>query len=68
MNKAFQKLASKIAKMEGKKKQVSIGNIREVLSCLTKLQANSIRKGHRTGTSPLVVLWELARKEVKKSK
>lgn len=34
-------LASRIAKLEGKKSQVSIGNIREVLSCICKLEAEA---------------------------
>lgn len=33
----MKKLSSKIAKMEGKKSQVSSGNIREVIKCLQEI-------------------------------
>lgn len=35
--KTFRELCSKIAKSEGKLKQVSIGNIREIMSLVSKL-------------------------------
>lgn len=35
----YHRIVSAISKLEGKKKQVSVGNIREVLACLVKLEA-----------------------------
>ncbi len=40
------KLASEISKLEGKKKQVSIGNIREVLRCLEVVIATEMAEGN----------------------
>lgn len=65
-NARFQKLASQIARLEGKKKQVSIGNIREVLSCLIKLEAKYYTRVNYSMPSPLDVLSRLADKENKK--
>lgn len=36
---SFQKIASRVAKLEGKKSQVQIGNIRETIRCLVQVLA-----------------------------
>lgn len=55
----FNKLCSLVAKKEGKKKQVSIGNVREVLSVLVHLEAC-----HRTkvnvSAGPMDCLWKMS--------
>ena len=52
----FQQLVSHLAKMEGKKKQVSVGNIREVLKCLVGLEAASRIQHEKLGISDLSAL------------
>lgn len=45
MKNARNKIASRIAKLEGKKVQVPIGNIREVLKLLVLMQAEALEHG-----------------------
>lgn len=59
------KLASEIAKREGKKKEVSIGNIREVLSILTDMEAEGVKIGENKPASPLNVLMNAAKRKRK---
>lgn len=57
------KLASLIAKNEGKKSEVSIGNIREILKVIAELEADNADRGEGTdnGKSPLRTLLAYAR-------
>jgi hypothetical protein len=54
----FQKLCSAIAKIEGKKSQVKIGDIREIVSTMAKLMAEDSRY--------LGVLWGMILREYAK--
>lgn len=51
----FQRIVSTIAKLEGKKRQVRIGDIREVIKCLVVIEAASRIKRAIDGgfTSPV---------------
>lgn len=64
----FNKIASAISKLEGKKGQVSIGNIREVLSCLTILEANQVLKGGPAAKNPMKTLKKISNKKVIETK
>jgi hypothetical protein len=54
----FNQLAIKIAKLEGKKSQTSIANIREILSILVKLHEEHLNG--ETPFSPIVELTAIA--------
>ncbi len=60
----FSAICSKVAKMEGKKKEVPVGNIREVVSCLVRLETDHILAGGPVKSSPLKELKRLAKKAV----
>lgn len=40
------KLASRIAALEGKKSEVSIGNIREVIRCIVEIELEDLKSGN----------------------
>ena len=64
----LRKLASMLAKKEGKKSQVAIGNIRELLSNLIELEIEHI-KNAEDGITPLSLLVvEASNRAAKKSK
>jgi hypothetical protein len=65
----LQKLASKIAKREGKKSQVKIGDVREVLKILADLEFESLlKKSRRAVASPLDIIGEQVVKRYKKER
>ena len=63
---SVRKLASILCKAEGLKKQVSVGNMREILSLLSDLLFDDLgtEGQHRTGV--LYALWDNGRKRVNK--
>lgn len=56
----LRKLASEIAKREGKKVQVSIGNVREILSVLVNLNAEFEHENGPFPFSPIDLLRKLS--------
>lgn len=60
----FNKIVSEIAKLEGKKKQVPVGNIREVLSCLTIIENRQVLKGGKASKNPLKTLKKMSNKKL----
>lgn len=69
-------LASRIAKIEGKKHQASIGDIREILKDLVMLQATHMFKGRTPRNEPVTIIlkdahnlfWAMSVKPSKKKK
>jgi hypothetical protein len=63
----LQKLATKLAKLEGKKVEVSIGNIREVLKLLVQLEVEArIQLGVDLPSEVIQALNEAASKKAAK--
>lgn len=61
----LRKLASEIAKREGKKSEARIGDIREILKVVTEIEAEECFAGIPDG-GPLHVLTEQANKKLAK--
>jgi hypothetical protein len=65
----LRQLASKIAKAEGKKSQVAIGNIREILKALINIEAELIVNGEDAKGGALYLLaTEIEKLAAKKAK
>jgi hypothetical protein len=63
---SFKKVCSKIAKREGKKSQITIGNVREVMKIFTDIVAEENLK---TGTSKsLYSIVDIMTKKISKGK
>lgn len=63
---SLQSLASKIAKKEGLKKEVSIGNIREIIRCLVDLEREFRESDGQAGYSPADLIIEASEKKKRK--
>ena len=65
----IRQLASTLAKLEGKKSAVAIGNIREILKCLINLEADRIVNGDDAKGGALYLLaTEIEKLAAKKAK
>lgn len=62
-------LVSKLAKLEGKKSQIAIGNIREILKILINLEADRIVNNEAAeGGALYLLVTEIEKRASKKSK
>lgn len=66
MTREFQRLISKMSDVEGGKSQVKVGDMREVISKLAKVEAQHRLDGSAEATSPSATIDRLARIELKK--
>lgn len=64
----FNKLCSLVAKKEGKKKQVSIGNVREVIAVLIDLEAKNMASGKLLYSGPMFKLMRIADQKARRIK
>lgn len=60
--KDLQWISSKVAEKEGKKVQVSIGNIREITRCLIELEVEHAKRGEK---GPLELMYQEAQALIK---
>lgn len=60
--KDLQWISSKVAEKEGKKVQVSIGNIREIIHCLVELEVEHAKRGEK---GPLETMYLEAQSKIK---
>lgn len=68
MSREFQRLCSKIAIKENGKSKVKIGDVREILSIIGKLQAKHMFDGKSYWSMPTETIKTLARIEFRKLK
>lgn len=64
----FQKIASAIAKREGKKSQARIGDIREMIKILCDLEAEYYMAGEDLGNSPASQIFHESKLRAEKMK
>ena len=60
--KDLQWISSQVAQKEGKKSQVKIGDVREVISCLIQLEVEYAAKGEK---GPLETMYQEAQNKIK---
>lgn len=65
----FQRLASQIAKREGKKSQARIGNIREILKIIAEMEAEAVLvESSKFNDYPVAILGKMAYEKYLKMK
>jgi len=68
MKLTFQKLASQIAKREGKKSQARIGDIREILKTIVDLEVECAEREAKYEEHPVAFIIDAAAKRMKRKK